>query len=403
MVSRYFFILVFLASALLARADGLTCTFVAPPQPIAPGQRVIVWLYCMNESDADAVEDFAPSLKGEIAGGFGTVKTLLGFDESSGSTHALIAPKSFARRSYSFDAPQNISGAFRLEVPDYGTVALKAAPPAEAASVPPPAPATNTPAPPSNHSEMSTASKSSVRDFFSEHISGYEPIYFILGSYPAAEFQFSLKYQILSLSNQDNALNDWYFAYTQTSFWDLLSSDPKFYDTSYKPSTFFYFRDIFNSKDQKFTRVDFQSGFEHESNGKGGADERSLNTVYMQPTLTLGPVDHVMLTLQPRAWLYTGVGGNNPDLPAYRGYADMRAALTWSGPKDWESVQFATRFREGNEGSHSSLMFDLRVGLWRILGINPSLQVQYFTGYGQTLRQYNQDSHGIRAGLCLWY
>jgi len=34
---------------------------------------------------------------------------------------------------------------------------------------------------------------------------------------------------------------------------------------------------------------------------------------------------------------------------------------------------------------------------------NPTIQLQYFTGYGQTLLQYNQKSTAFRAGLCLWY
>lgn len=48
-------------------------------------------------------------------------------------------------------------------------------------------------------------------------------------------------------------------------------------------------------------------------------------------------------------------------------------------------------------------LLDLRFNLPHQFHFNPAIHLQYFTGYGQTLRQYNQTSSGFRAGLCLWY
>jgi len=45
----------------------------------------------------------------------------------------------------------------------------------------------------------------------------------------------------------------------------------------------------------------------------------------------------------------------------------------------------------------------LRFNLPHRSHFNPAIQLQYFTGYGQTLRQYDQTSHAFRAGLCIWY
>ena len=149
--------------------------------------------------------------------------------------------------------------------------------------------------------------------------------------------------------------------------------------------------------------MDLQGGYEHESNGRGGSSERSLNTAYLQPTLWLQLPEHLEFSLQPRVWEYLSLGVNNPDLPDYRGYADLRSTLTWSEPGGDEKIQFATRFRLGDDGSHAGWLFDLRFNLPFLLRFNPAIDVQYFTGYGQTLRQYNQASHGFRAGLCLWY
>ncbi|HEV2434740.1 MAG TPA: phospholipase A [Verrucomicrobiae bacterium] len=244
------------------------------------------------------------------------------------------------------------------------------------------------------------APQSAFLEFIGKHIYGYEPIYFLLGQYPAAEFQFSLKYKLFDLAGDWNPLAHTYFAYTQTSFWDLISRDPSFYDTSYKPSAFLFYPDIFQKNRFQF---DLQGGVEHESNGKGGTGERSLNTVYLQPTVRFDLPAHFQLSFQPRVWDYLSLGSNNPDLPDYRGYADLLGALTWSEPGSGEKIQFATRIRIGNGGSHAGLLFDLRFNLPYRSHFNPSIQLQYFTGYGQTLRQYNETSRAFRAGLCIWY
>jgi hypothetical protein len=192
------------------------------------------------------------------------------------------------------------------------------------------------------------ASSLLLMEFLGKHIYGYEPIYFLLGQYPGAEFQFSLKYKLFDLTGDWNPLAHSYFAYTQTSFWDLFSRDPSFYDTSYKPSAFLFYPDIFQ-KDR--FQLDLQGGYEHESNGRGGSMERSLNTIYLQPTARFDLPAHFQLTFQTRAWYYLTLGNNNPDLPDYRGYADLLGALAWTNPQGGEKIQFATRLRIGDEGS----------------------------------------------------
>ena len=84
----------------------------------------------------------------------------------------------------------------------------------------------------------------------------------------------------------------------------------------------------------------------------------------------------------------------------------MLTDLTWTDPKSQERIQLASKIRLGDAGNHAGLWFDLRFNLAGapfLTKFNPALQVEYFTGYGQTLRQYNARSHGLRTGLCLWY
>lgn len=265
--------------------------------------------------------------------------------------------------------------------------------------------ATTNSAPPPNAAAPAAGGPVSIPDFLARHISPYEPIFFIMGTAPAAEFQFSLKYEVFTLTNDwaRQSLNDLYFAYTQTSFWNLLTNDPSFYDTSYKPSAFFYFTNVFGGDTNGLFRMDAQPGFEHESNGRGGPMERSFYTLYAQSTFTVGRPENWEFSLQPRAWVYTMVGHNNPDIAKYHGYADLIAVISHGETAKWGGMELMTTFHLGSEGSHPGLKFDFFFNLPKFLGFNPALQVEYFTGYEQTLIQYNTYSHGLRGGVCLWY
>jgi outer membrane phospholipase A len=378
-----------LTSPASALALDVTSVFVPPSGPLAAGRPGSLWLYCMNNSSNEVSQTFQPSLNCLLASGSGSFGAVLLLNTNRSGMKAAIAPGGFVKAEYLLDVPAISGGPVTLAVSNYNPVVILVTNDSFRASAPAPAP----PASPLTN----------TWDFLGRHLSAYEPIYFILGSYPAAEFQFSIKYKVLNLINHQNPLDHLYFAYTQTSFWDLISPDPSFYDSSYKPSVFLYYADVLPGKNETFFHLDLQGGAEHESNGRGGAGERSLYTAYLQPTATFDLPYHLELTLQPRARIYYWVGHNNPDLADYRGYADLLATLTWTNQNSGEKIQLATKLRIGDEGTHAGLQFDFRFNLPLSLKFNPTIQVQYFTGYGQTLRQYNQPSHAFRAGLCLWY
>ena len=380
-----------LANAASVRAQDVTAVFTPPPGPLTAGRRGSVWLYCMNNSSHSIKRTFEPSLNCTLTSPSISLDTVLRLNTISSPVTATIPPGGFGKAEYFLELPITSSGQVALDVSGYNEVAIlveQGSPEASVAKPPPTA---------------SAAPGSELWDYFSNHLSFYEPIYFILGTAPAAEFQFSVKYKVLNLKGDGDPLTHLYFAYTQTSFWNVLSKDPSFYDTSYKPSMFLYYPDLVQ---KDFFQFDLQLGGEHESNGRGGDLERSYNRIYLQPKTTFDLPYNLQFSLQPRVWFYVRVGDNNLNIADYRGYADLLAALTWLDPDSGEKVQFATKFMIGDEGSHAGLTFDLRfnlVGIPVLRAFNPSIQVQYFTGYGQTLLQYNETSHALRAGLCLWY
>ena|SRR6478609_7556165 len=229
-------------------------------------------------------------------------------------------------------------------------------------------------------------------EFFKRHIYPYESIYFIVGSEdPNAKFQFGFRYQIADTDYK--WVNGFNFAYTQTSLWDLSAPSAPFFDSSYKPELLYAYERVLGGRTTNWYRLDLQVGAQHESNGKDGADSRNVNIAYFRPTFTLGYPDSLHLTLQPRVWSYISEMTNNPDIDEYRGYFDLRAILTY------KDLQLSALGRMGKEGNNYSAQIDLT---YRIPKTGIYLDVQYFTGYGESLLLYNQRSDMLRAGIALY-
>jgi outer membrane phospholipase A len=370
-------------------AQDVTSIFIAPTNSFVAGTRASVWLYLMNNSASEVHRTIEPKLNARFIVPPTSWDVLL--TSAGANNEATIAPGAFAKAEYFVDVPAGLHSPASLIVSNYNEVAIQISESGTTnrlamQAVP--------------ETEKAKPSRTMLGRFLDNHISPYEPIYFLVGNYPAAEFQLSLKFQLFDLTNSYAVVTNLYFAYTQTSYWDLISSDPSFFDSSYKPSTFVYFPALWQREDDAI-QFDLQSGVEHESNGRGGVAERSIYTAYLQPRITFGKPGHLQFALQPRAWTYFWVGHNNPDIAHYRGYADLHAFLTLKPePNSWANFQIETRFRIGDGGAHPGIQID---GRYKFPHFNPTIDVQYFEGYGQTLRQYNKEAHGLRVGLCLWY
>jgi phospholipase A1 len=287
------------------RAEDLTAVFIAPTNSFVAGQQASVRLYLLNNSSGEAHRTLEPKLNARFIAPPVSWDVIL--TSSSGSNEVTIAPGAFAKAEYVVDVPPALRGLASLSVSNYNEVAVRVIEPEATNQVEVLA---------SPEPEKTKAQRTALAKFFDNHLSPYEPIYFLIGNYPAAEFQLSMKFQLFDLTNNYAVVTNLYFAYTQTSYWDLISSDPSFFDTSYKPSMFAYFPGLWTRKDEAI-QFDLQGGVEHESNGRGGAQERSIYTAYLQPRITFGKPGHLQFALQPRAWTYFWVGHNNPDIASY--------------------------------------------------------------------------------------
>jgi outer membrane phospholipase A len=146
-------------------------------------------------------------------------------------------------------------------------------------------------------------------------------------------------------------------------------------------------------------RLDLQAGFQHESNGKSGADSRSLNIAYVEPKAVLGSEDGFHFSLAPRAWVYVGGLDENPAIKDFRGYTGLRSTLGWGN-----GLLLTATGRLGDDANRGSLQLDLSYPLFRLLYGNLGLYLyaQYFVGYGESLLRYNERTSVFRAGFALY-
>ncbi len=311
-----------------------------------------------------------------------------------------IAPGSFASKSYAALAPADAKGSLILE-------AEKGLPTSAAAMVQRQTAvaggdAAAAAAGPVNSSPRTKTAASLIERTFADRISAHEPIYFIYGSHaPNAKFQFSFKYELAHLGTDTPTYvpDTVQFAYTQRSLWNIDGNSSPFYDTSYMPEMIFESLAPAPKKDDSswFTYLGYQAAARHESNGKDGADSRSLNTAYLRPLVAIGPLDGWHVILAPEIFAYIGGLSDNRNLADYRGYGQVRAVLAKnSGP----SLMFTGI---PGRGFHThTLQWDLTVPVHiPIIDWKTYLLFQYFDGYGESLLHYDQKSRVLRAGISL--
>jgi len=232
-------------------------------------------------------------------------------------------------------------------------------------------------------------------------LTAYEPIYFVVGDEsPEAKFQFSFKYRLATLRNAPDGLESHtvQFAYTQRSLWDIGSQSSPFYDTSYMPELMYQW--VTTTTDQStggMSWLGLQTGVRHESNGQADAASRSLNEVYFRSAFALGRSESWHALFVPEVYGYIGDLSDNPDLRRYRGNFELRAGILRG---DRESLMLT--LIPGHDFSHGSHQLDLSIPVRiKSIAFGTYVLIQYFDGYGESLRSYNERTNSLRIGFAL--
>jgi outer membrane phospholipase A len=242
-----------------------------------------------------------------------------------------------------------------------------------------------------------------LQRYYADHFSPHEPMYFVFGDEePAAKFQLSMKYRLLSdrspLATRFPRLKGLHVAYTQRSLWAITAVSSPFFDTSYMPELMFQSitRDVRPRGGLRW--IGWQVAFQHESNGRDGADSRSLNYFYFRPLLALGDLQGWHMLLRPKLQVYAGdLGDENSDIKTFRGYGEVRTVI---GKGNRLAISLLGRM--GDEFEKGSLQVDVSYPTTFMTGnFAMYLQLQYWVGYGESLLGYNHRSEALRAGFSL--
>jgi len=238
---------------------------------------------------------------------------------------------------------------------------------------------------------------------FLANFSGYEPTYFLYGGAPAnAKIQVSFKYRFVNPEGELAQHLPWFtrlhLGYTQTAFWDLAAKSRPFTDTIFQPALFYQYDLERPSFLPAASHLRVSAGFEHQSNGKDGIDSRSLNLGYIEPEITFPLAQDLNLNLRARGWVYLGDLTDNPDIGDFRGNG-----LIAVGIGDPNGLMLTSELRGNPAGGKGNFQIDLSYPLNRILFRNLDLYVfgQLYSGYGESLIDYNRKDTRLRFGIAL--
>lgn len=198
------------------------------------------------------------------------------------------------------------------------------------------------------------------------------------------KFQISIKKMLLEdLFMRDL---DLYFAYTQQSFWQLYDNDDSrpFRESNYEPSLYLsYF-----PKDSQWFFDHINFGYLHQSNGGDSMNSRSWDRLFAE-----GIYSYENFTMALKAWYRIPEDAekdDNPEITKYLGYGELSFAYLWD--KHLFSATLRNNLRQDNKGA---ILLDYSYPIYK----NLYLYLQFFNGYGESLRDYNNSINRFGVGV----
>lgn len=209
-----------------------------------------------------------------------------------------------------------------------------------------------------------------------------------------AKFQLSLKTKVWQGVFGDEG--DLWVGYTQSSRWQVYNSKESrpFRETDYEPEALLMFGtdyDVFGWRG-RLAGI----GIDHQSNGRSDPYSRSWNRV----VANLG-FERDGWTVMLRPWWRIPEkfkDDNNPDIEDYVGRGEMQVVHSWNSQEFALTLRHTLRFGDSNRGS-------ARLSWSFPISGNLRGYVEAFSGYGESLIDYNHEATYLGVGLSLmdWY
>ncbi len=171
-------------------------------------------------------------------------------------------------------------------------------------------------------------------------------------------------------------------AYTQLSYWQVYTESQWFRETDYEPELFL------TTRPHRNWLINY--GLNHQSNGRGGDNERSWNRAYVDIAAS---GDDWVIGMRLWALIFKAQSSDihNPDIEDYLGNSEFLVSY-----KLYESTLSLTA-RNLERISHSALQATWSHPVTEYL----SLYAQGFSGYGQSLIEYNHHTNSFGVGFAL--
>ncbi len=201
------------------------------------------------------------------------------------------------------------------------------------------------------------------------------------------EFKFQFSVKVPMWKNLFNTTTSLFAAYTQLSYWQVYNKTSFMRENDYEPE--FYLETPVKWHLTKGWHVNFMNvGVNHVSNGFGTDLQRSWNRLYVDAVTS---TDHWMFSIRP--WVVLSKNGNNPDIAQYLGYA--RFLLAYKCQQQVIALEAHSIFEQSARRATGQLTWSFPITRY-IKGY-----VQGFTGYGQSLIEYNHRTNSIGVGFAL--
>ena len=199
------------------------------------------------------------------------------------------------------------------------------------------------------------------------------------------EFQFSIMHGIVeSIAGYDNEL---FLTYTQKSFWQLYSKSAWFRETNYEPELLFRMHTDYQLNQWFFKNTDLS--LNHESNGRGGDAERSWNRIILAQEL-----ERSNWNFKLSVWSRLKIGTDyNPNITDYLGHGSFEITRLF----DEFKISFLTQnnFESGFSRGAETLSLSYKIGN------GFAAYIKLFSGYGQSLAEYDHYTNSIGIGFTL--
>lgn len=204
------------------------------------------------------------------------------------------------------------------------------------------------------------------------------------------KFQFSIEKPIkYNLFGQKETIS---FGYTQKSYWQTSMDSAPFRETNYQPEIFVTFPYY---KKEKTALKGYKVSLLHESNGRNNKQSRSWNRIYLESYFQFSN-----LFLIPRVWYRLPEKeeqDDNPDIDKYLGYGDITLFYPYKKHTFELKLRDNLRLNKDNKGA---VEFNWTFPMPAFLNIpNTFGYLQLFSGYGENLIDYNEETNKIGLGI----